>query len=65
MSGLKSLKTFEEREEEYERARARIFSQQSPLETKEPTPSVVFDLETASARRKSRLHVFTYHHRFD
>lgn len=61
LSGLKSsFKSFEEREEDYERARARIFSQQSPLDLKEP--SSVFDLETPSAltRRKSRFVVCPY-----
>ena len=42
----KLLKSFEKREEEYEKARAQIFSQQSPI------PSVLpFDLATSNSPR--------------
>ena len=45
---VKVLKSYEEREEEYEKARARIFNQQSPLQT-----TLSFDLATKSNQRIS------------
>lgn len=50
-SDVKVLKSYEQREEEYEKARAQIFSQQSPLQS---TLSVLpFDLATKSSQRMS------------
>lgn len=50
-SDVKMLKSYEQREEEYEKARAQIFSQQSPLPN---TRSVLpFDLATKSNQRMS------------
>lgn len=44
----KVLKSYEQREEEYEKARAQIFSQQSPLQSTLP-----FDLATKTNQRMS------------
>ena len=49
---VKVLKSYEEREEEYEKARAQIFSQQSPLQS-----SVPFDLATKTNQRMSSRYV--------
>lgn len=47
-SDVKVLKSYEEREEEYEKARAQIFNQHSPLQSTFP-----FDLATKSNQRLS------------
>ena len=49
---VKGLKSFEEREEEYEKARARIFNQQPTLQDNRTT--IAFDLATRSSPRTSR-----------
>lgn len=54
-SDVKVLKSFEEREEEYEKARARIFSQQSPLQNAHC--ALPYDLATKASQRLSSRYV--------
>ena len=49
---VKGLKSFEEREEEYEKARARIFNQQPAMQSTRTT--IAFDLATRTTQRTSR-----------
>lgn len=60
-SDVKILKSYEQREEEYEKARAQIFNQQSPLQNTSVFP---FDLATKSSQRmSSSIFPSSMHHR--
>ena len=50
----KGLKSFEEREEEYEKARARIFNQLPPTGIQTSPNTIAFDLATRTTPRTSR-----------
>jgi hypothetical protein len=50
----KGLKSFEEREEEYEKARARIFNQLPPAGIQTSRNTIAFDLATRTTPRTSR-----------
>ena len=51
---VKGIKSFEEREEEYEKARARIFNQLPPSGIQTSRNTIAFDLATRTTQRTSR-----------
>lgn len=59
----KGLKSFEEREEEYEKARARIFNQLPPTGIQTSPNTIAFDLATRTTPRTSSLFSSMMHHR--